>query len=193
MPARKKADKAAEELKRFAEKSATGTELSPEERLHNTKLLLRSYRRVAYSIKISEEELNLRFEADHGTMLSTLEVNAELAGMDLTNTKLESYTRAVIRSKQMLGIIHRALEAVRQDPDRGELMYQVLYLTYFSPRKHKNGQSIVEALEEMGFRIALSTYYSQLDAAVKAIDRILWGYTARDCMEILDRFLPQQK
>jgi hypothetical protein len=72
-------------------------------------------------------------------------------------------------------------------------MYQVLYLTYFSPRKHKNGQSIVEALEEMGFRIALSTYYSQLDAAVKAIDRILWGYTARDCMEILDRFLPQQK
>ena len=58
-------------------------------------------------------------------MLSTLEVNALLAGMDLSNTKAESYTRTVVRSKNMLEIINNALEAVRQDPDHGELMYQI--------------------------------------------------------------------
>lgn len=72
---------------------------------------------------------------EHGTRLSTLEVNAELAGIDLSNTKLESHTKSVIRSKTMLDIINTALEAVRQDPDRGELMYQILYETYFTKSK----------------------------------------------------------
>ena len=60
---------------------------------HNTKFLLKQYRRVAYSVLISESELNLRMEMEHGTRLSTLEVNAELAGIDLSNTKLESHTK----------------------------------------------------------------------------------------------------
>ena len=29
-----------------------------------------------------------------------------------------------------------------------------------------------------------------LNMAIRAIDRILWGYTARDCMEIIKQFLP---
>ena len=31
---------------------------------------------------------------------------------------------------------------------------------------------------------------SYLNMAIQAIDRILWGYTARDCMEIIKEFLP---
>ena len=112
------------EIRRSVEKSGE-EEQSPEDRLHNTKLLLKQYRKVAYAVKISEEELNLRMEMEHGTKLSTLEVNAALAGMDLSNTKLENYTRSVVRSKNMLEIINNSLEAVRQDPEHGELMYQI--------------------------------------------------------------------
>lgn len=129
------------EIRRSVEKQGDDA-MQPDERLHNTKLLLKQYRRVAYAVKISEEELNLRVEMEHGTRLSTLEVNALLAGMDLSNTKAESYTRTVVRSKNMLEIINNALEAVRQDPDHGELMYQILYLTYLSPQKLKNRQPI---------------------------------------------------
>ena len=71
---------------------------------HNTKYLLKQYRRVAYAIELSETEMNLRMEMEHGARLSTLEVNAELAGIDLSSTKLESYARSVIRSKNMLDI-----------------------------------------------------------------------------------------
>ena len=42
---------------------------------HNTKYLLKQYRRVEYSIRISEADLNLRMEMQHGMRLSTLEVN----------------------------------------------------------------------------------------------------------------------
>ena len=82
-----------------------------DERLHNTKLLLKQYRRVVYAVRVSEEELNLRFEMEHGTKLSTMEVNAALAGMDLSSTRLESYTRSIVRSKNMLEIINAALDA----------------------------------------------------------------------------------
>ena len=93
---------------------------------HNTKHLLQQYRRVAYAVKMSEADLNVRIEMEHGTRLSTFELNAELAGIDLSNTKLENYARTVVRSKQMMEIINNALEYVKEDPDRGDLLHAVL-------------------------------------------------------------------
>ena len=98
--------------------------------------------------------------------------------------------RTVIRSKNMLQIIKNALNTVRLDPDHGELMYQILYLTYFSERKLANREAILAELERIGFQMSMVTYHSYLNMAIKAIDRILWGYTARDCMEIIKQFLP---
>ena len=56
----------------------------PVEKYHNTRYLLKQYRKVAYAIQISESDMNVRMEMEHGTRLSTLEVNAELAGVDLS-------------------------------------------------------------------------------------------------------------
>ena len=162
----------------------------PVDNTHNTKYLLKQYRRVAYAVEISESELNLRMEMEHGTRLSTLEVNAELAGVDLSNTKLEAYAQSVIRSKSMLEIIKAALDAVRKDPDRGELMYQVLYETYFTPSKPRRREDIIDKLDAMGFPMSIASYHNYLNAAIHALDRILWGYTARDCIEIIKQFLP---
>jgi hypothetical protein len=179
-----------DEIKRHVGAKSDADEDERDDRLHNTKLLLKKYRRVAYAVRIAEEELNLRMEMAHGTRLSTLEVNAELAGMDLSNTRLEGYTRSIVRSRNMLEIITSALESVRQDPDHGELMYQILYLTYFTPQKLRNRDCILTELEKAGFPLSATTYHVYLKAAIEAIDRILWGYTARDCMEIVKQFLP---
>ena len=162
----------------------------PVEKYHNTRHLLKQYRKVAYAIQISESDMNVRMEMEHGTRLSTLEVNAELAGVDLSGSKLEGYARTVIRSKNMLQIIKNALNTVRLDPDHGELMYQILYLTYFSERKLANREAILAELERIGFQMSMVTYHSYLNMAINAIVRILWGYTARDCMEIIKQFLP---
>lgn len=162
----------------------------PVEKFHNTRHLLRQYRRVEYAVRISEADINARMEMEHGTQLSTMEVNAELAGIDLSGSKLEGYARTVIRSRNMLQIINKALETVRQDPDHGELLYQILYLTYFSPKKPVNREAILDKLDRQGFPMSMGTYHNYLNLAIHAIDRILWGYTARDCMEIIKQFLP---
>lgn len=175
-------------------KKLSGSKECPVERednFHNTKYLLKQYRRVEYSVHVSEAELNLRMELEHGVQLSTLEVNAELAGVDLTGTKLERYAQSVIRSKNMLEIINTALETVREDPDHGELLYHVLYYTYFTKQKPKNRGQILRDLDAKGFPMSISSYHNHLNAAVKAIDRILWGYTARDCIELIRHFLPE--
>ncbi|MDY5805608.1 MAG: hypothetical protein SPJ87_06880 [Oscillospiraceae bacterium] len=152
---------------------------------HNTKYLLKQYRRVEYSIRISEADLNLRMEMQHGMRLSTLEVNSELAGIDLTGTKLENHARSVIRSKNMLEIINAALEAVREDPDRGDLLYQVLYITYFSKTKPRNRTQILIELDKLGYSMSAASYHNYLNAAIRAIDRILWGYTAKSTIYIV--------
>ena len=90
----------------------------------------------------------------------------------------------------MLQIIDNALNTVRMDPDHGELMYQVLYLTYFSKKKPANREVILAELDRQEFPMSMVTYHSYLNMAIRAIDRILWGYTARDCMEIIKQFLP---
>ena len=161
-----------------------------EDHFHNTRYLLRQYRRVEYAIRISEADLNLRMEMEHGTQMSTLEINAELAGIDLTGSKLEGYTRSVIRSRHMLQIIRNALDAVRLDPDHGEQLYQILFVTYFSPQKPKNRDAIISEMERLGYPMSAATYHNYLNKGIHAIDHILWGYTAVDCMEIIRNFLP---
>lgn len=161
-----------------------------EESFHNTKYLLKQYRRIAYAVRMSETELNLRMEMAHGMSLSTFEINADLAGIDLSNTKLEGYAQSVIRSQNMLSIIDSALNCVKDDPDHGDLYYNVLYHTYFTPRKPKNCNAIILELEKLGFLMSQASYYNYLNAAIKAIDSILWGYTARDCIGIIKQFLP---
>ena len=164
-----------------------------EDHFHNTKYLLKQFRRVRYAVRVSESDLNLRMEIEHGTELSTLEVNAELAGMDLSNTRLERYTRSIVRSRNMLRVIQSALDTVRMDPDDGERMYQILYLTYFTPVKPKNREAIMDELEKLGFPMSAVTYHAHLSSAIQAMDRILWGYTTRDCMEIIRQFLPDSE
>jgi hypothetical protein len=70
---------------------AKTTKRKDADKYHNTRHLLKQYRKVAYAIQISEADMNVRMEMEHGTRLSTLEVNAELAGVDLSGSKLEGY------------------------------------------------------------------------------------------------------
>lgn len=146
------------------------------DKYHNTRHLLKQYRKVAYAIQISEADMNVRMEMEHGTRLSTLEVNAELAGVDLSGSKLEGYARTVIRSKNMLQIIDNALNTVRMDPDHGELMYQVLYLTYFSKKKPANREVIlsstklVSALDPVG-RFGSSETDNRIEAEHEQTER----------------------
>ena len=96
------------------------------------------------------------------------------------------------RPDNFSGVLYvRCLDAVRQDPDDGELHYQVLYVTYFSDRKPVNRDALLIELDRRGFPMSPTTYHKYLNESIRAIDRILWGYTARDCIELVKQFLPE--
>ncbi len=168
-----------------------GSSDKDEDSFHNTKKLLQQYRKVEYAIRISESDINLRMEMEHGTSLAEYKERAELAGIDLSGTKLENYTRSVVRSKNMLLVLKMALEALKLDPDRGELHYNVIYETYIVNPKPRNRAQIIDNLEKKGFEMSVSSYTGYLRSSIRALDRILWGYTARDCMEIIRQFIPE--
>ena len=91
----------------------------------------------------------------------------------------------------MLQVLKMALEALKLDPDRGELHYNVIYETYIVNPKPRNRAQIIDNLEKKGFEMSVSSYTGYLRSSIRALDRILWGYTARDCMESIRQFIPE--
>ena len=157
--------------------------------LHNTKLLLKNFRQVVYAVHISEEDLNMRMDDEYGIKSFTLTSNAELAGMDLSGTKMETYTKNLVRSRKMLAIILNALDVLRKDPYDGERLYQILYFSYISEPKPRNRDCLLNCLDEAGYPMTHTTYYRNLNHAIDILDSILWGYTTQDCMHIIESFV----
>ena len=163
-----------------------------EDHFHDTRLLLRQYRQISYAVKLSEKDLGDRSETEHRIRMSVLEINAALAGIDLSGSRLESYTKSICRSRNMLRIIENALDLVRMDPDNGEMLYQILYLTYFSEQKLAGREAILIALSRKGFAMSTPTYHKYLKLGILAMDRILWGYTALDLNKISEDLCSRQ-
>lgn len=163
------------------------------DRLHDTKYLLRQYRSVEYSVRLSTIDLEARSKSEYGVALSTLETNAELAGMDLSNTKIESYTRSVVRSIKMMNIINGALQAIKDDPIHGECMYYTVYFTFISKKRYPNREAILKEMDELGYQMSVSTYHYYLKMGIRELDRVLWGYASAESKRILDSFVREEE
>ena len=57
----------------------------------------------------------------------------------------------------------------------------------------QNTDEIIESLRPHIANISTRTYYRKRPEAVQALSSILWGYTSKDCLEMLDKFFPTGK
>ena len=78
---------------------------------------------------------------------------------------------AVSDKQELLEIIKNALEAVRLEPAHGELLYMLLYLTYFSEPKPKNRDAILSQLDRMGYPMSVSSYHNNLNTKASTLLR----------------------
>jgi len=62
--------------------------------------------------------------------------------------------------------------------------------TYLSPQELKSVNEIIETLRPHISYISYRTYYRHRREAIEALSSILWGYTSKDCMELLEKFFP---
>ncbi|MBR6643628.1 MAG: hypothetical protein IKL28_08220, partial [Lachnospiraceae bacterium] len=108
-------------------------------------------------------------------------------------SKLENYAKSIERSNKMLTLLNSAVEVLRNKHKHGEQYYWILYYSYLSPQQLQNTEEIIESLRPHIVNISYRTYYRKRPAAVQALSSILWGYTSKDCLEMLNRFFPDEK
>lgn len=142
---------------------------------HNTLLLLKNYRSIAWMVECFPdavaEELDQRFET----------VDELLDGMEIASAfgkkKLESRMDSMKQTRLLVDRINEALTVLKQKPENGEMLYELIYLTYIVPEK--------TTVQEILYRLNVSPrhYYRLREQAVNLLALRLWS-TSDSSMEL---------
>ena len=81
---------------------------------------------------------------------------------------------------------------MRTKHKHGEQYYWILYYSYLSPQELQNTEEIIDKLRPHIANISHRTYYRKRPAAIEALSTILWGYTSKDCISVLNQFFPEE-
>ena len=156
-------------------------------RYHDTVLLLQKYREISWSISMETEQIRGDFQNEYGETIDQFLEDMYCAGVELGGTELEDRARCIARSRKMLVLMETAVSKIRLRSD-GELYYQILFLSYLTKEVLPASQ-IVSRLEEKNIFISERTLFRKRNEAVSLVTSVLWGYTSKECMEILDSFV----
>ena len=164
--------------------------MSREEYLyHNTELLLKKYRDVVWSIEASAIQAQMNFELEMDCKLEAFLEMSYAAGVDLSGTQIQEQARILEKNKNMLKIIESAVDVLhRRHPD-GEMLYWILYYTYLSDKPCKSADDIITHIGTKTETLSWKTYYRKRRQAIEALSSILWGYSSKDCLHIMNDFM----
>ena len=134
---------------------------------HNTELLLKNYRRIAWMVECFPEaiaeELDRPFEA----------VDELLDGVNVASTfgnrKLEQRAAAVEQTRLLLDRINDALTVLKRKPGNGQDLYDLVYLSFIAPEQLSN--------QEVLYRLNMSPrhYYRLRKDAITILSLRLWS------------------
>jgi len=134
---------------------------------HNTELLLKNYRRIAWMVECFPEaiaeELDRPFEA----------VDELLDGVNVAsifgNRKLEQRTASVEQTRLLLDRINDALTVLKRKPGNGQDLYNLIYLSFLAPEQLSN--------QEVLYRLNMSPrhYYRLRKEAITILSLRLWS------------------
>ena len=159
---------------------------------HDTWMLLKNYRDAVWNLELAVQQVRNSFEIEYGNSIEEFLDSMYLAGADIGGSKLESYAKSIERSNKMLNLLNMAVDTLRTKHKHGEQYYWILYYTYLSPQQLQNTDEIIEKLEPHIISISRRTYYRKRPEAVQALSAILWGYTSKECLELLEKFFPEK-
>lgn len=160
---------------------------------HDTWKLLKKYRDVVWSLELSVQQVRNHFEIEYGSSIEDFLDSVYLAGADLSGSHIEHHAKCIEQSHRMLKLLDNAIELLRTRHKNGEYYYWLLYYTYLSPQQLRNVEEIIEQLRPHIRDISFRTYYRRRQEAIDALSSILWGYTSKDCLDVLEQFFPTPK
>ena len=168
--------------------------LNPEEdpRFHDTYKFLRRYRDATYSLKVVVHQMETQFRMRYGTSVDEFLDSIYSAGAELSGDDIEERAKSIERSNRMLKVLDSSVDLLRTNHKHGEQYYWILYYTFLSPQELKGTNEIIESLKPHISNISYRTYYRKRHAAIEALSTILWGFTAKETTEILNKFFPEE-
>lgn len=166
---------------------------TPEEdpRFHDTYQFLKRYRDATYSLKVVVHQLENQFQIEYGTSIDDFLDSIYAAGADLGGSDIEERAKSIKRSNKMLKLLDSSVDLLRSSHKYGEQYYWILYYSFLSPQELKNTDEIIEKLVPHIDNISYRTFYRKRKAAIEALSAILWGFTARDTLDLLNKFFPE--
>ena len=156
---------------------------------HDPTRLLKTYRDVRWNLKLSMEHHHQDFELEYGMSITEYLDDVYTAGIGFAGTKLEHHANSMKRTAEMLKLIDTAANLIRENNSEGEMFYWILYYAYFSPQKLKNTDEIVDRIQMHVPYLSRDTYYRQRKRAIDTFASVLWGFSAKGEIGILDVFV----
>ena len=171
---------------------AKNKEIKPTEtyEYHNTYLLLSKYRDVVWSLELSVQRVKNKFQIEMGSSIEDFLESAYLAGVDFADSGIEEHTKSIERSHKMLKLIDNAVDLLRNKHKNGESYYWILYYSFLSPNQYGNAEEIVDLLQSHLKDISYCTYFRKRKEAVESLSSILWGFTSKESINLLEEFFP---
>lgn len=157
---------------------------------HDTWKLLKKYRDVVWSLELSIQQVRSRFEIEYGSSIEDFLDSVYLAGADLSGSDIEHHAKCIERSHRMLKLLDSSVDLLRSKHKNGEIYYWLLYYTFLCPQQLRNVEEIIEKLRPHIRDISYRTYYRRRQEAIEALSSILWGYTSKDSLDILEKLFP---
>ena len=100
---------------------------------HNTLALLKSYRDIQWMLRCFPDTIAEELDAPLHDLDALIQlVSSEI---DWGNQKVESRMESIRRSRLMMDQINKAISILRNKPGNGELLYNLIYLTYVALEK----------------------------------------------------------
>ena len=167
---------------------------------HDTWKLLKKYRDVVWSLELSVQHVRTKFEIEYGTSIEDFLDSVYLAGADLAGSDIEHHAKCIERSHKMLKLLDSADVLITnwrvQALQRAGLDYESLKERY--PKLvyaicTGYGEEIIETLRPHIRDISFRTYYRKRREAIEALSSVLWGYTSKDSLDMLEQFFPETK
>ena len=157
---------------------------------HDTWTLLRKYRDVVWSLELSVQQVRRKFQIEFGSSIEDFLESIYLAGVDFAESGIEEHARSIERSHQMLKLMENAVYVLLSKHKFCETYYWILYYSFLSPQQYHNTEEIMEQLRPHIRDISYRTFYRRRKEAIDAFSSILWGYSSRDSLKLLEAFFP---
>lgn len=159
---------------------------------HDTLTLLKKYRDVVWSLELSVQRVRRKFQIEYGNSIEDFLESIYLAGVDFDESGIAEHAQSIERSHKMLKLVESSVELLRTKHKNGEMYYWILYFSFFSPQKYRNAEEIIEQLQPHILDISYQTFYRRRKEAIDALSSILWGYSSRESMNLLEEFFPEK-